>query len=178
MRIAKNAHYMAHHQAANWFISPLHVFFIILFHLVCRVGFFLRFFSLVFRFIFWTDSVLCARWIRTVECCIFMNLHLNNQKQSAHFVLNVDIVVSRFSLFSLFHALSLARAFVRLFSGFFIKYLLVMCCLTFYFASCHIFGSILHSSSDKYWIVHWIVVSFRLLLLLLWGSFFLSCWFA
>lgn len=35
MRIAKNALYMAHHQPANWFISPLHLFHFLL-HSVFR----------------------------------------------------------------------------------------------------------------------------------------------
>lgn len=100
MRIARNAHYMAHHQAANWFISSLHVF-----HfsrtLCVNVFFFVLSTSsssssfFFFFFIFYEiDSEVESCWV----LCIFMILHLNNQKQRT-FVLNFWYCSFQFLLF-------------------------------------------------------------------------------
>lgn len=173
MRIARNAHYMAHHQAANWFIS----FFAcisFLSHFV-RIRFFStrrrRFF--LFFFIFnGIDSEVESCWV----LCIFMILHLNNQKQRT-FVLNFWYCSFQFLLF-----LSLSLSFrsvvcellmclsFRLRCPFLCLWILhlntcSLCVVWRFILRSHIWA-LTHSVAfqfffcvDKYWILHWYGIS-------------------
>lgn len=153
MRIAKNALYMAHHQPANWFISPLH-----LFHFLHSIFGSFRFAIVVrlcsicvecFVFLYLTHHWQHKRNDYCVECCTFIILHLNNQKQHicsysqlivrascACFVIVGDDVLS----------LTLSLSFLFLCRRFFIKYLLVVCCV-FYVDSIIIVARFSSSSS-------------------------------